>query len=82
MSSRAIPFISILLLLVVLELQGLGQEQLGHVGLPWHLTGLVKLRAVRVLAIDCHGWEVGRRARVILLGRPRQIGLQVCILVR
>ena len=71
MSSRAIPFISILLLLMVLELQGLGQEQLGHVGLPWHLTGLVKLRTVRMLAIDYHGREVGRRARVILLGRPR-----------
>ena len=82
MSSRAIPFISILLFLMVLELQGLGQEQLGHVGLSWHLTGLVKLRTVRMLAIDCHGREVGRCARVILLGRPRQIGLQVRILVR
>ena len=35
MSSWAIPFISILFLLV-LELQGLGQEQLGHVS---RLTG-------------------------------------------
>ena len=50
--------------------------------LPWHLTGLIKLRTVRMLAIDCHGWEVGRRARVVLLGRPRQIGLEVSILVR
>ena len=82
MRGRAIPLISILLLLLVLELQGLGQEQLGHVGLPWILTGLVKLGTVRMLAIDCHGWEVRRRARVILLRRPRQVGLKLFILVR
>ena len=82
MGSRAIPLISILFLLLVLELQGLGQEQLGHVGLPWILTGLVQLGTVRMLAIDCHGWEVGRRAGVILLRRPRQIRLKLFILVR
>ena len=78
--SRSIPlFVSIFLILRVLELKGLSQQKLGDVSFAL-LSRLVQLRAVCMRSLNGHRGEVGWCTRHILLLSSVQLVLHISVL--